>query len=200
MSSNEDIDLTPDFIKERAKTVVENILPPNSKERYIKAYDEFMKWRSEKKVKSLSESVFISYFDELSKRLQPSSLWCFYSMLKSTMMTKHDVNLKDFSKLTAFLKRQSDGFKSKKSKVFTAEEVQKFLNEAPDEIYLAIKVPTYLLALFNKLSKYFTKILCEFGAFNTTYVFFTGCSNIWDIGSLQNRGIDKLDNRKCRKT
>lgn len=149
MSSDEDMDLTPDFINEEAKSVIENLLPPNSKERYIKAYDEFIKWRSEKKVKSLSESVFISYFNELSKKLQPSTLWCLYSMLKTTMMTKHDLNLKDFSKLTAFLKRQSDGFKSKKSKVFTAEEVQKFLNDAPDEIYLVIKVRTYLLFLIN---------------------------------------------------
>lgn len=149
-SSDEEMDCTPDFIKEEAKIVIENLLPPQSKERYLKAYSDFIKWRSEKKVNSLSESVFITYFNELSKKLQPSSLWSIYSMLKATVITKHDVNIRDYDKLTALLKRQSDGFKSKKSKVFTAEEVQNFLNKAPDETYLAIKV-WYFNAFFNKL-------------------------------------------------
>lgn len=139
-SSDSDMNLTPDFIREEAKAVVENLLPPKSKQRYLKSYDDFMKWRAEKKVKSLSENVLLIYFNQLSKTYKPSTLWSLYSMLKTTLSTKHNVHLKDFERLTSFLKRQSDGFKSKKSKVFTSQEVETFLNQAPDEIYLVMKV------------------------------------------------------------
>lgn len=139
-SSDMDIDLTPDEIKEQAKAVVNNLLPACSKERYLKAYNHFMNWRSAKNVKSLSENVFLAYFDELSKTWKPSTLWSTYSMLKSTINQKHNVNMKNFNNLTAYLKRQSENFKSKKSKVFTSQDVERFLGEAPDEIYLATKV------------------------------------------------------------
>ena len=139
-SSDEDMRFTPDSMKMEAEAAINNILPEISKERYLKTYNEFMKWRTEKRVKSLSETVFLTYFSELSKKLQPSSLWCIYSMLKATMSTKHDINIKNFSKLSSFLKRQSAGHKSKKSKVFTAQDVKTFINEAPDDIYLAMKV------------------------------------------------------------
>lgn len=139
-SSGSEIELTPDFIREEAQAVVENLLPTISKERYMKSYNDFIKWRAKKRVKSLSESVFLTYFSELSKKLQPSTLWSIFSMLRSVINTKHDVNIKNYTKLISFLKRQSDGFKCKKSKVFTAKEVETFLNQAPDEIYLATKV------------------------------------------------------------
>ncbi|KAL0869286.1 hypothetical protein ABMA27_007548 [Loxostege sticticalis] len=48
--------------------------------------------------------------------------------------------ISEYPKLNAFLKRQSDGFTSKKSKILTSDEVEKFLNEAPDDRYLATKV------------------------------------------------------------
>ncbi|KAI8433702.1 hypothetical protein MSG28_015697 [Choristoneura fumiferana] len=57
---------------------------------------------------------------------------------------KHNVNIKNFSNLTAFLKRQSDGFKSKKSNVLTSENITQFLNEAPDDRYLATKIALIL--------------------------------------------------------
>lgn len=44
------------------------------------------------------------------------------------------------TKLKAFLKTKSLGYKAKKFKVFTQEEVSKFITEAPDETYLAAKV------------------------------------------------------------
>lgn len=46
--------------------------------------------------------------------------------------------------LSAFIKRQSHGFTAKKSKVFTAEDVNKFLNEAPDAEYLLLKVSNFI--------------------------------------------------------
>jgi hypothetical protein len=42
----------------------------------------------------------------------------------------------------AFLKRNSDGYQAKKSKVLTRDQMEIFLSEANDE-YLMIKVKSY---------------------------------------------------------
>lgn len=61
-------------------------------------------------------------------------------MLKSTLLHYNNVDISPYSRLTAFLKEKSVGFESKKFKVFSAEEINRFLAEAQDEHYLAMKV------------------------------------------------------------
>jgi len=61
-------------------------------------------------------------------------------MLKSTINMKHNINIGTYSKLQAFLKRKSTGFKSKKSKILTSSDTKKFIDEAPDIQYLVTKV------------------------------------------------------------
>lgn len=140
-SEEEDLTVSPNTLMEmNAQRVVQQILPPKSREKYLKVYDNFVNWRKEKLVTTFSESVLLSYFDELSKKLQPSTLWSIYSMLKATLQMKDNVNIQNYSKLTSLLKRLSSGHKSKKSKVLSANQVETFLNTAPDETYLATKV------------------------------------------------------------
>ncbi|XP_073964583.1 uncharacterized protein [Choristoneura fumiferana] len=106
----------------------------------MQAYANFIQWKNSKNASSFSENVFMAYFSELAKRYKPSSLWCIYSMLKSTVQNKNAIDIKAYTNLTAFLKRRSDGFYSRKSKVLTPNEVEKFIKEAPDNQYLATKV------------------------------------------------------------
>lgn len=141
MSSDES-DCTPEFITTEANNISNDLLPEKSKETYIKAYDNFQKWKSTKGVKSISEPVLLVYFQHLSCTQKSSSLWCTYSMLRSTISMKHNINIKTYAKLLAFLKRKSEGHQSKKSKVFTPMNIETFLNEAPDHSYLAVKVST----------------------------------------------------------
>lgn len=61
-------------------------------------------------------------------------------MLRSTFMVKHNLNLKKFTKLLAYIKEQNSGYKPTKSSIFTREDVNRFLMEAPDEKYLMWKV------------------------------------------------------------
>ncbi|XP_073955259.1 uncharacterized protein [Choristoneura fumiferana] len=143
-SSSSDVECTPPELQEAANVAINNLFPAKSKEKYLKAYENFMKWRNEKKVNTFSENIFLAYFSELAKSKMPSSLWAIYSMVKFTVNVKHNVNIKNFSNLTAFLKRQSDGFKSKKSNVLTSENITQFLNEAPDDRYLATKIALIL--------------------------------------------------------
>lgn len=143
-SEDSDFDLTPDCIQSEASDIITNLLPEKSKETYMKTYDAFNTWKTAKGAKSVSESVLLVYFQHLSSTKKPSSLWCIYSMLKSTISIKHNVEIKNYTKLLSFLKRKSEGHRAKKSKVFTAQNIETFLNEAPDHNFLAVKVSTYL--------------------------------------------------------
>lgn len=105
-NSSDSMCLTPPDIKDEAKLVVENLIPRNSKEKYKLAYEKFVQWKISRKSKSLSENVFLAYFNDLSNKMKPSSLWNTYSMLKCMVLIKHN-----YHNLTSMLKRQSDGYK-----------------------------------------------------------------------------------------
>lgn len=130
----------PESILAASKEAILQLLPAKSYSRYMNAYDKFVKWQELQKTGSFCEEVLLAYLLELSQKLKPSTLWSIYSMMKSTIICHHNVNIADYSKLGNFLKRQMDGFKSKKSNAFTAEEIKLFLEEAPDYQYLAVKV------------------------------------------------------------
>lgn len=151
-SCDEDMEYTPSELREEANSAMNNLFPAKSKDKYMKAYEDFMKWREVKQASSFSETVFLAYFNELSKTKMPSTLWAKYSMLKFTVNIKHNINIKSYSNLTALLKRQSNGFKSKKSPVFTTENIATFLNDAPDDMYLVTKVCVVIKFYFNSVS------------------------------------------------
>lgn len=139
-SSSEEMDFTPPDLAEDVKILSDNFLPPKSRELYERTYEKFIKWKTEKKKSSFSQKVLLAYFNYLSKQLQPSTLWCEYSKLKTTIRLKHNVNIGEYANLNTFLKRKSDGFMAKKSKVLSGKEIETFLKEAPDEQYLLEKV------------------------------------------------------------
>ncbi|XP_031359091.1 uncharacterized protein LOC116182690 [Photinus pyralis] len=82
----------------------------------------------------------LAYFEEKQQGFSPSSLWSLYSMLKATILVKKNIDISRFPKLIAFIKRQNDGYKPKKSKVLTREEMDRFLKDAPNDKYLLSKV------------------------------------------------------------
>ncbi|KAL7305918.1 hypothetical protein TKK_0001923 [Trichogramma kaykai] len=141
MSSDESSEeYVSEEIRESARNIVFNLLPPKSKQTYTAAYNKFKQWRRQKKTNSFCEDVFLAYFEHLSISYSPASLWSIYSMLKSTLLTFNQVDIGSYKQLTALLKRKSAGYQSKKSLTFTRDQIQTFLNEAPDEIYLCTKV------------------------------------------------------------
>ncbi|XP_060524184.1 uncharacterized protein LOC132700708 [Cylas formicarius] len=82
----------------------------------------------------------LTYFQKLSSSLKPSSLWSLYSMLRSTINLKNNINISEYLRLRTFLKGQSDGYRPKKSKLLTPQQIKEFLVTAPDEKYLFTKV------------------------------------------------------------
>ena len=140
MISCEDISSTPPEIMEIAKEVTLELLPQKSREVYECAYNRFIQWCTEMNVKTYTESVLLAYFANLSATMKSSTLWSMYSMLRSTLNLKNGFNISGYSKLKAYLKKQNVGYKPKKSRVLTKEQMDQFLNSAPDLQYLMIKV------------------------------------------------------------
>lgn len=92
----------------------------------------------------------------MSQTHKPSTLWATYSMLKTTLNINNNININKYDRLIPFLKRQSQGYTQKKSKVLTSEQIQKFLNEADDQKYLLIKVMYQIQTNFYINKKFYT--------------------------------------------
>ncbi|KAL4719082.1 hypothetical protein ACJJTC_002118 [Scirpophaga incertulas] len=89
---------------------------------------------------SFSENVILAYLKDLSDKFKPSSMWAKYSMLKSTLNIYNNIDITKYSKVIAFLKRNSEGHKGKKSFTFTSGQLKMFLEDSPDILYLFEKV------------------------------------------------------------
>jgi integrase len=133
----------PDCILEAAAEANLELLPVISRERYEKQYDHFIQWARKKGTTNFKkEEVLLAYFLELSKIMRPNTLWSRFSMIKAVMKIRENLDIGQFYKLITFLKKQSVGFSPKKAKVFSKEDIAKFMEEAPDNVYLLIKVAT----------------------------------------------------------
>lgn len=134
--------LTPPELKEIAQETTFSLLPNKSKDKYISAYNKFQDWRLAKQA-PITENVLLAHFQQLSTKFKPSSLWSIYSFLKTTLQFYDNINIKTYAILLTFLKRKNENYKPKKAKILTEENIQKFLNDAPNQIFLATKVCNY---------------------------------------------------------
>lgn len=129
----------PSDVEEAAQSALSTVIPQRSKARYDLAYEKFGKWLEDKKIKRINEKVLLAYF-EGRKNQKVSTLWTLYSMLRSELTLKKNIDIAQYTSLHAFLKRQSQGYRAKKSNILTKENVSRFMTEAEDETYLMTKV------------------------------------------------------------
>ncbi|KAJ3644696.1 hypothetical protein Zmor_022406 [Zophobas morio] len=134
---------TPPEIRALATNSLSNLLPTKSRQIYEKKYSEFENWCKENNISTISENVLMAYFEVQRQKYKSSSLWCLYSQLKSCIGIHNNVDISKYHKLQALLKRCSEGYVPKKSKILEEYEINKFISEADDTIYLAMKVSTY---------------------------------------------------------
>ncbi|KAJ8923456.1 hypothetical protein NQ315_002015 [Exocentrus adspersus] len=126
-------------VQDAVKEVMDGILPKKSRKIYEAQYDTFVKWCCQRKLENVNEDVLLVFFAEKSKTLSSSTLWAHYSMLKTMLNVKRNIDVSKFYKLSAFLKRKSEGYKPKKAKVLSLDQIDKFLLEAPDKDFLMVK-------------------------------------------------------------
>lgn len=88
---SEEDETTRNIVAE-AKGITNNLLPQKSGFRYNICYDEFMAWKLTNKIDSFSEDVLLVYFNEQSEKMKPSTLWSRWSMLRSVILLKHEIN------------------------------------------------------------------------------------------------------------
>jgi hypothetical protein len=119
-------------IEAAAEAAISTLLPAKSRAVYELSYQRFDQWLGLRKLECISEKVMLAYFMQRSKLLKPSTMWSEYSKLRTTIYLNKKVDISKFNNLIAFLKRQSEGYRGKKSKVFTKDEVHAFLKEAND--------------------------------------------------------------------
>lgn len=139
MSSDSD-DNDDNFAKHGTILNDESTLPEKSERKYNAIYRAFMNWRESKNIIELDENVLLNYFKHLSQNYKSSSLWTIYSMLRKTLKINHCINMEQYEKLRIFLREISKGQHSKKTKLFTSDEINRFVIEAPDDNYLVAKV------------------------------------------------------------
>lgn len=124
---NSDSDSNPSEFEEGATSVTNSLLPSKSKMLYENAFSRFDQWCVEKKVKNINEKVLLVYFEWKSTTMKSSTLWTHYSMLRTMLSVQKNMDISKYLNLIAFLKRKSEGYTAKKSKVFTKEISKSFL-------------------------------------------------------------------------
>lgn len=147
----ENFSCTPPEIREIAENTVGNLLPNKSGKQYEKQFQKFEEWCDENGIHNMSENVLLAYFDIQRKKYKSSTLWTIYSMLKSCLNIHKDVDISKYNKLQALLKRSSEGYIPKKSKILE-EEINDFIRQADDKIYLAMKVGAEFLYMVASYS------------------------------------------------
>ncbi|CAH1366303.1 unnamed protein product, partial [Tenebrio molitor] len=125
-----------------ANDACSSLLPAKSRELYEKTYNEFKTWCTEQQITNYTEPVFLAYFLNIAQRGLIASLWPKFSMLKSTLYVKKNIDIGKFNKLIMYVKRQTEGHVPKKSKVLEKEQVQKCILDAPNNLFLMTKAVT----------------------------------------------------------
>lgn len=131
---------TPPELRKIAEDNLENLLPKKSRHIYKKEYNQFLTWCQENSIVTVTENIMIAYFDKESQVKKVSSLWSKYSMLRCCLNIYKNTDISKFCKLIAYLKRLSEGYEPKKSKILEIDHINRFIIEADDKIYLAMKV------------------------------------------------------------
>ncbi|KAJ8985412.1 hypothetical protein NQ317_017041 [Molorchus minor] len=130
---------TPPDIRQEANETYDTLLPSKSKSKYETCYKKFMDSTLMNGIKNISENVLTAYMKKLSCDIKPSTLWRTYSMLKTMINIKNNIDISSYPKLCSFLKLKSTGYKTKKSKILTPEQIKHYLLKAPNREYLFTK-------------------------------------------------------------
>lgn len=67
-------------------------------------YNEFEGWRKINNISSRSERMLLVYFAILSESYLPTTIWAYYSMLKSILKVNNRLDIPTYTELTCFFR------------------------------------------------------------------------------------------------
>ncbi|XP_066256699.1 protein tramtrack, beta isoform-like isoform X8 [Euwallacea similis] len=129
-------------IKKESPTFLEESPEAPSKPTYHRIYEKFIKWTYENDFHDYSESTVLAFFRYQASRpkLRANTLWAYYSMLKSVLMSLHSIDISQYKELRGYLKYWNQGCLPRNTPGLTEEQFLRFIHGAPDVKYLAVKV------------------------------------------------------------
>ncbi|KAJ8966509.1 hypothetical protein NQ314_003485 [Rhamnusium bicolor] len=68
----------PENILNASNEALKSLIPEKSKDRNEKAYNAFKQWQGGNHIEVINENVLLAYFQQLSKKHSPSTLWVYY--------------------------------------------------------------------------------------------------------------------------
>ena len=97
-----------DEVAELADAARLDLMPALSKNLYFMAHNKYDAWCIEKKVKT-NETTLLAYFQFLSKKYKPSTLWTVHSKLKTMILHKEQIDIKKYTEIITFSCKIFDG-------------------------------------------------------------------------------------------
>lgn len=141
--SGEFDECTPESLRLFVINAKDKSIPPKSRQRYEQIYSRFSKWREEYNVHRISQNVLLAYFNQLSATMKPNTLWSIWSVLKKMLNARENIDIVQFPEVKAFVKSNNKGYQPKKATVFSDNDLDRFLSDAPNDGYLLHKVCTH---------------------------------------------------------
>ena len=103
-------------------------------ERYQNLWHDYIKKERVSVGQEYNDVKLVGFFQQISKKYAPSTLWVIYSCLNSYFINMKGVNLKALPRLTKFLKNVTHTYVSKKSKVFSPKQIHQVLSYCQDSL------------------------------------------------------------------
>jgi site-specific recombinase XerD len=144
---SEELSSTLTELRKTAKEAINNLPPRKTRSIYDKDFKKFQLWCDANNVQIITENIMLAYLQTLSKDKKASTLWSTYSKLKACLNVYKNVDISKFSRVHAYLKIFSQGYEPKKSKILEFDHIHRFIVEADDNVFLAIKVHESIAAI-----------------------------------------------------
>ena len=142
----------PPSIVAKANAAKAKLIPQKSAAKYDNAFSHFKEWKRENHLTSSSEDTLMAFFEDMSEKYAPNTLWSMYSMIRSKLLQTENTDISKYASLKRFISVANQNYTPKKAKILSTQNIENFLNKAPDQHYLAIKVRNQKLNNFQLLS------------------------------------------------
>jgi len=123
---SEDIEYnTPPELKDVFQA--DSLIPTKSKDKYEQTYTKFVFWLTSHQgtIQYISQNILIPYFQELSQKKKPTTLWSIFSMLKKMLSIKHGVDIGKMPLLKDYLKKIKWKYKEKEIQYIHFRRIEK---------------------------------------------------------------------------